>query len=432
MKILIKNGRILDPANGLDDQLDLLVEDGLIKTVGKNISEDGARVIDAAGLWVMPGLIDMHVHLRDPGYRHKETIATGTRSAALGGFTTICPMANTNPVTDNEIVVEYIVSKAAKEGVVHVVPIGSITKGLAGQELSAIKEMAEAGVCAISDDGKFVEDPALMRNALVYATMFKLPVLAHCEDSRLTGSGQIHAGRHADKMGLKGIPAAAEEIIVARDIILAKSTGAHLHICHVSAQGSLNHIRAAKEETAGNMFITAEVCPHHFTLCDEDMTERDANFKMSPPLRGRADVEALKVALKDGTIDVIATDHAPHHEDEKSCGFEQAQNGIIGLETAVPLCITELVNTGILSPLEWVAKMTVNPAKILLMTKGTLSPGTEADITVIDPHQAYTIDKNRFESLSKNTPFHGKKVKGKVMYTIVAGNIVVSKGELTC
>jgi len=431
--MLIKNGRILDPANGLDEILDLLVEDGYLKAVGQNLPVQNAQVIDAAGFWVMPGLIDMHVHLRDPGYRHKETIATGTRSAAMGGFTTICPMANTNPVTDNEVVVEYILSKASKEAVVHVAPIGSITKGLEGQELSAIAEMAYAGICAISDDGKFVENPALLRTAMTYATMFKLPILSHCEDARLTGKGQINAGARADAMGLKGIPAIAEEIIVARDIILARSTGARLHICHVSAQTSINQIRIAKmenERTGKSISLTTEVCPHHFTLCDGDVT--DANFKMSPPLRSKSDVEALIAALKDGTIDVIATDHAPHHEDDKNGEFKEAQNGIVGLETAVPLCITELIEPGILTPLEWVAKMTINPANILRLDKGTLNPGACADITIIDPNKVHTIDKNRFESLSKNTPFHGRRVNGKVMYTIVAGSPVVSEGVLIC
>ena len=429
MRFVIKNGRVLDPSGSIDDKLDLLYEDGIIIEVGKNLSELDANVIDAANLWVMPGLVDMHVHLRDPGHRHKETIASGTRSAAAGGFTTICPMANTTPVVDNEIVVEYINSKARKEGIVNIAPIGSITKGMAGQALSAIGEMAEAGICAISDDGKFVEDPSLLRIAMTYAKMFNLPVLSHCEDSRLTGRGQINAGPHADIMGFKGIPSEAEEIIVARDIILAKSTGVHLHICHVSTRGSLEIIRKAKAEGAK---ITCEVCPHHFTLCDEDITEYDANFKMSPPLRSRADIRALKSALRDGTIDVIATDHAPHHEDDKNCEFEQAQNGIVGLETAVPICVTELIEADFLTPLEWAAKMTVNPAKILGLECGTLSPGARADITVIDPSTSYNIDKSKFLSLSKNTPFHGRKVKGRVLYTIVSGKTIISRGSIIC
>ena len=423
---LIKNGYVIDPANNIEEKLDLIFDGGIIKEIGKDLNNDDIEnTIDAAGMWVLPGLIDMHVHLRDPGYRHKETIKSGTKSAAMGGFTTICPMANTDPVVDNEIVVEYINSKAAKEGIVKVVPIGSITKGLAGKELSAIGEMSQAGICAISDDGKYVEDPSLLRTAMNYAKMFNLPILSHCEDTRLVGKGQISAGPHADLMGFKGIPPEAEEIIVARDIILARQTGIHLHICHVSTKGSLDHIRRAKADSSS---ITAEVCPHHFTLCDEDITEYDANFKMSPPLRSTNDVKALKDALKDGTIDVIATDHAPHHKDDKNCEFENAQNGIIGLETAVPLCITELIKTNVLTPIEWAAKMTINPAKILGLDSGTLSPGKSADITIIDPSAAYKIDKNQFASLSKNTPFHGRDVYGKVMCTIVSGKVVF-KGE---
>ena len=430
MSILIKNGRILDPANGIDAVMDLLVENGKIQEVGENLhvsdsesldSKTDIKTIDAKNMWVVPGLIDMHVHLRDPGARHKETIESGSRAAAAGGFTTICPMANTDPVTDNEIVVEYILSKAKKEAVVHIVPIGSVTKGLAGQELAAIGEMKAAGICAISEDGKAVENPSLFKTALKYATMFDLPILSHCEDSRLTGKGQISAGPHAETMGFKGIPNDSEEIMIIRDIILARETGARLHICHVSTAEGLDHIRMVQ---CRGIPITAEVCPHHFTLLDEDITQYDTNYKMSPPLKGRKDVEALKAALVDGTISVIATDHAPHHEDDKNCEFELAANGIIGLETAVPLCITELVKPGLLTPMELLAKLTINPAKILGLDKGSLGIDKMADITVIDPDCCYTIDKNSFKSKSRNTPFHGRKVQGKVMFTIVEGNIV--------
>ena len=427
MKTLIKNGYVIDPANKIEEVMDILIEGGRIKEVAPSLTDTEAQIIDAKGMWVTPGLIDMHVHLRDPGYRHKETIKTGTASAAIGGFTTICPMANTDPVTDNEIVVEYITSKAKKEGYVHVLPIGAVTKNLEGQELAAIGDMAEAGICAVSDDGNCIENPAVFKTAMKYIKMFDLPVLAHCEDKRLVGKGQINAGVHADIMGFKGIAIDSEEIVVARDIVLAKLTGVHLHICHVSATGSLNQIRAAKAE---GQALSCEVTPHHFTLCDEDITDYDSNFKMSPPLRSRADVAALKVALKDGTIDVIATDHAPHHIDDKNCEFELAQNGVIGLETALPLCITELVNTGILTPMELITKLTINPAKVLKLKKGTLTPGYCADITIIDPNHEYTIDKDKFESKARNTPFHGRKVKGKAMYTIVKGKIVVAEGKL--
>jgi len=401
--------------------MDILVVDGVIKNVDINIEESSENVIDASGMWVVPGLIDMHVHLRDPGYRHKETIATGTRAAAAGGFTTICPMANTDPVTDNEIVVEYILSKAKKEGIVHVAPIGSITKGLAGQELAAIGEMKAAGICAISDDGKSVENPALYKTAMKYAAMFNLPVLSHCEDAKLTSKGQVNAGPHAEMMGLRGIPNDAEEITVIRDIILARAAGARLHICHVSTAEGLEHIRTAQRQ---GLPVTAEVCPHHFTLVDEDVNEYDANFKMSPPLRSRTDRDALIAALKDDTVGIIATDHAPHHEDDKNCEFEIAANGIIGLETAVSLCISGLVQPGILTPPALIAKLTINPARVLGLDKGTLSPGKMADITIIDPNMKYDIDKNTFQSKSRNTPFHGRGVQGKVMYTIVEGKMV--------
>jgi len=440
--ILIKNGRVLDPASNTDILLDVLIEGGNISETGVNLEAPAsACTIDATGMWVVPGLIDMHVHLRDPGWPNKETIETGTRAAAAGGFTTICPMANTDPITDNEAIVEYILSAAKEKGVVHVAPIGSVTKGLMGQELSAIGEMQVAGICAISDDGKAVENAALYKSALKYAAKLELPVLTHAEDPKLTGKGQISAGPHAKKLGLTGIPNDSEEIMIARDIILARAAGAQLHICHVSTAEGVSHIRAAKEQ---GQAVTAEVCPHHFTLADEDIPDCDANFKMSPPLRSRKDVEALKAALKDGTICVIATDHAPHHEDDKNGEFEQAANGIIGLETAVPLCITELVKPGILTPLELIAKLTINPARILGLDKGTLSVGKSADVTIIDPNQEYSIDKETFHSKSRNTPFHGRTVQGRVMYTIVDGKVVYEqvramgqspinmKGEVKC
>lgn len=427
MKILIKNGRILDPANNIDINMDLLIEDGKIKKIDTNINIENIELIDAEGMWVVPGLIDMHVHLRDPGFKYKETIQSGTKSGAKGGFTTICCMPNTSPVIDNEVVVEYITSKAAKEGIINVLPIGSISKGMEGKELSEIGSMVEAGICAISEDGKTVENPLLMKTALKYGDMFNIATLSHCEDTRLTGKGQINAGSHATLLGLKGISNDSEEIIVSRDIILAKSVNAKLHICHVSAKESLDHIRQAK---LNGQRVTAEVCPHHFTLSTQDIKDYDTNFKMSPPLREKEDIEALKKALKDGTIDVIATDHAPHHEDEKNCEFENALNGIVGLETAVPLCITELIYKNVLTPLEMIAKLTTNPAKILNLEKGTLGVGCVADITIIDPNCEYIIDKNNLVSLSKNTPFHGRKVKGKVEYTIVGGKIVVSRGNI--
>ena len=429
MTALIKNGRVIDPANGIDAQADLLFEGGVIKQVGANLCDSAETVIDAAGMWVVPGLIDMHVHLRDPGYPHKETIATGSRAAAAGGFTTICAMPNTSPVADHKDVIAYIRNTAKKESVVNILPVGSITRGLQGAALSDIAEMAGAGICAISDDGKSVENPALFRDAMKCASALSMPILAHCEDIRLIGKGQINAGPRAELLGLAGIPALSEEIVVARDIILARDTGAHLHICHLSTAGALEHLRLARQR---GQKVSAEVCPHHFTLCDEDIQTPDANFKMSPPLRSKSDLSAIRQALRDGTIEVIATDHAPHHADDKSCGFELAQNGIVGLETAIPLCITELVDAGILTPSELIAKLTVNPAKILGIGAGTLRAGARADITIIDPACEHVIEKNAFHSLGKNTPFHGRKVRGKAIYTIVGGKIVMSRGDLIC
>jgi len=380
MVILIKNGRVLDPANGIDAVKDIFIENGIIKESG-----NPQTVIDATGNWVVPGLIDMHVHLRDPGWPEKETITSGLAAAAAGGFTTICPMANTNPVTDNVEVVKYILSHAK-----NLVPIGSITKGLEGKELSPYAEMKTAGICAISDDGKSVENPALLKIAMEQTAKLGLPVLSHCEDKY-----------EADN--------------ILRDINLARVTGARLHICHISTAEGVTHVRAAQDE---GLPVTAEACPHHFSLVDADV--RDANYKMSPPLRSASDRDAIKEALYDGTIGVIATDHAPHHERDKNCSFENAANGIIGLETAVPLCITELN----LSPLDLIAKLTINPARILGIDRGSLTSGKIADITIIDPNAEYIIDKNTFRSKSRNTPFHGRKARGKVIYTIIEGRIV--------
>lgn len=426
MKLLIKGGHIIDPANNIDEELDLLVADGKIEKVGKDISADADKVIDAKGKWVIPGLIDLHVHLRDPGYEHKETIATGTRAGAMGGFTTVCAMPNTNPVTDNEILVEYIKMKAEREGIINVLPIGAITKGQKGEELADIGKMAQVGACAISEDGKSVPGPALMKNALRYAKMFDLPVFDHCEEISLA-KGSMNAGDRASMLGLKGISNDSEELIVARDMILAGSVKAQLHLCHISTEESIIQIKQAKERGVN---VTAEATPHHFTLCDEDITDYDANFKMNPPLRSKKDVEAVRQALKDGTIEVIATDHAPHHIDDKNCEFEKAANGIIGLETALPLGIKILVDGGYLTPSELIAKMTCNPAKILKSDKGTLSEGAAADIAIVDPDCENIFDVSKMASKAKNTPFGGYKAKGKVLYTIVGGNIVVENGEL--
>jgi dihydroorotase len=428
MKLLIKGGRVLDPANGTDAVMDVLTEDGKIKLVAENITESADETINAEGKWVAPGLIDLHVHLREPGFERKETIKTGSMAAAAGGITTICAMPNTNPVTDNEILVEYIKLKAEREAVVNVLPIGAITKGQNGEELADIGRMAAVGACALSEDGKSVPTSGLMKTALRYAGMFKLPVFDHCEDKTLAGKGQINAGDRAALLGLKGISNDSEEIIVSRDMILADSVGTPIHLCHISTAGSVELIKQAKER---GVKVTAEVTPHHFTLSDEDITGYDANYKMNPPLRSKADVECMKQALKDNILEVIATDHAPHHVDEKNCEFEKAANGIIGLETSLALSITELVEGGWLTPYQLIEKMSTNPAKILGRSDiGNLSVGSNADITVIDPDTEYTIDKDKMYSKGKNTPFDGRKVKGIAAYTVVGGKVVAEYGKL--
>lgn len=428
MKLLIKGGRVIDPANNIDKVMDVLCENGKIKLVAENITEQADETIDASGKWVAPGLIDLHVHLREPGYEKKETIKTGSMAAAAGGVTTICAMPNTQPVVDNEIMVEYINLKAEREAVVNVLQIGAITKGQKGEELSDIGRMAKVGVCALSEDGRSVDNAGLMKTALKYAGMFNLPVFDHCEDRTLAGKGQINAGDRAALLGLKGISNDSEEVIVSRDMILADSVGVPIHLCHISTKGSVELIRQAKER---GVQVTAEVTPHHFTLSEEDITEYDANYKMNPPLRSKKDVEAVKQALKDNVLEVIATDHAPHHIDEKNCEFEKAANGITGLETLLPLAISELVEGGWLTPYELIEKMSTNPARVLRRDDiGNLSQGSKADITVIDPDMEYTIDKDKMYSKGKNTPFGGRKVKGIAAYTVVGGKVVSEYGKL--
>lgn len=427
MKLLIQNGQVIDPASQTNEVMDILVENGIISKIEKSITDNADKIINAEGNWVTPGFIDVHVHLREPGYEYKETIVTGTRSAAKGGYTTICPMPNTNPVCDSDIMIEYIKLKAEREGVIHVLPIGAITKGQKGEELSNIGKMAKAGACAISEDGKSVLSSGLLKTAMKYAKMFDIPVLSHCEDISLVAGGSMNAGASAQLLGLKGISNDSEEVIVARDIILAKSTNSKLHICHMSTKGSIDLLRQAK---SSGQIVTAEATPHHFTLSDDFITDYDGNTKMNPPLRSKEDVLAIRQALKDNVIEIIATDHAPHSVDEKNCEYEKVAFGIVGLETALPLGITVLVEEGWLTPMELITKMTYNPAKMLNIDKGTLTIGKAADIAIIDPNRTYKIDPSTFASKSKNTPFGGFQVKGKVIYTIVDGNIVVENGEL--
>lgn len=427
MKVLIKNGRVLNPATNTDEVMDILIVDSVIEKMEKEIKDTADKTIEAKGFWVTPGFIDVHVHLRDPGFEYKETIATGTRSAAMGGFTTICCMPNTEPACDSEIMVEYINMKAKRDGVVNVLPIGAITKGQKGEELANIGQMANAGACAVSEDGKSVLSAGLLKTAMKYAKMFHIPVLSHCEDRDLVAGGVMNAGATAQLLGLKGISNDSEEVIVARDIILAASTKSKLHLCHMSTKGSVALIKEAK---ARGEQITAEACPHHFTLDDTAVMDYDGNTKMNPPLRSKEDVMAIRQALKDNVIEIIATDHAPHSLDEKNCEYEKAAFGIVGMETAFPLGLKVLVGEGWLTPMELIAKMTINPAKMLGIDKGSIEVGKIADIVIVDPNAEYTIDASKLKSKSKNTPFDGYAVKGKVLYTIVNGTVVVENGQL--
>ena len=418
MTILIKNGRVLDPANDRDEIMDIYVEDGIIQSVAKGIDVAADEIIDADGCYVTPGLIDLHVHFRDPGFEYKETIKTGGKAAAKGGFTTVCPMPNTNPVTDNVDTLKYVIDKANRETMINVLPVAAITVGQEGEYMTDIESLAAAGAIAISEDGKSVMNARLYRQAMKLAKRSDIVVMAHCEDKNLVARGVLNAGPKAKEMGMFGIMNAVEDSIVARDIVLAKNTGCKLHLCHCSTKDSVKMIALAKEE---GLSVTGEVCPHHFTLTDEDIPCDDANFKMNPPLRSKEDVEALKAGLRDGIMDVISTDHAPHGADEKKKSIKDAPFGITGLETSVCLTITELVETGYLTPLQMVEKMSYNPAKIIGIDRGTLTEGKVADITIIDPTAEWTIDSKEFVSLGKNTPFNGKKVHGKVLYTICNG-----------
>ena len=421
MTILIKNGRVLDPATGTDGIADVLLEEGRIRAVEPDILTEADRILDAAGCFVMPGFIDLHVHLRDPGYEYKETVETGSAAAARGGFTTILAMPNTKPVVDNADVVRYVLHKAEDAGLANVLQIGAITRGQRGEELADIEDMVDAGIPALSEDGKSVMNAQLYREAMMLAKKYDIPIMAHCEDINLVHGGVMNQDDKADELGLPGITNAVEDVIVARDILLAKETGARLHLCHCSTRDSVRMVELAKQE---ELPVTAEVCPHHFTLTSEDIREDDANYKMNPPLRTRADVEVLIDGLKKGIMDVIATDHAPHSREEKQGSMRNAPFGIVGLETAAALTMTELVDKGHLTPLQMAEKMSYNPARIIGIDKGTLKPGKTADVVIFNPKEEYIIDAEQFRSKGKNTPFHGRKVKGRVMATILGGNIV--------
>jgi dihydroorotase len=425
MKLLIKNGLVVDPANKLEEKFDVLVDNGRIEKIGKAITDKDAKVIDAKGMAVMPGFIDMHVHFREPGYEYKETIESGSRAAVKGGFTTVACMPNTEPPIDNQAMVEFINMKSKQVGLIDVKAIGTITKGRAGQELAPIGELFKAGAVAISDDGATVMNAEIVRRAMQYSKMFGIPLIEHCEDINLAGDNTVNEGYFGTMLGLKGIPASAEESIAARDIMIAKDTGGKLHLAHLSTAGSVEILKWAKKQ---GINVTAEATPHHFSLDDSSLQSYDTNFKMNPPLRSKEDVKAIKKALKDGTIDVIATDHAPHAELDKDVEWNQAAYGIIGLETAFPLIITELVAAGVLTLSEAVAKITVNPAKILNMNKGTLSEGADADITIADIEKEIEVTEKFFGSRSSNSPFIGRKLKGSVEYVIKGGKVIYVKG----
>ena len=424
--ILIQNGRILDPATGTDMVGDLLIEDGKISKVGKEIEEQSARVVDAKGCYVMPGLIDLHVHLRDPGQEYKEDIRSGSSAAARGGFTTIVAMPNTKPVIDRADRVDYVRNKSEQIAPIHVLQAGAITKGQEGEELADIEGMIAAGAPALSEDGKSVMNAQLYKQAMLIAAKHDIPVLAHCEDKSLTNGGCMNEDERSEELGLPGICNASEDVIAARDIILANDTGVKLHLCHCSTKATVVMMKKAKEE---GFRVTAEVCPHHFTLSSEDIPGDDPNYKMAPPLRRREDVEALRQGLKEDIMDVISTDHAPHSQADKTGSMRTAAFGIVGLETSVALTITELVKTGILTPMQMAEKMSYNPAKVLGIDRGTLREGAAADVVVIDPDAQYTINKNKFASKGRNTPFHGRKVYGEVQMTICDGENVNEKRQ---
>ncbi|MEO7672532.1 MAG: dihydroorotase [Pyrinomonadaceae bacterium] len=424
MKLLIANGHLIDPAAPENTGMNVLIENGRVSAWLRHNEPvpEGCEVFDALGMIVAPGFIDMHVHLREPGQEHKETIASGCEAAVAGGWTSVCPMPNTNPVNDNAAITRYMIEQAERAALANIFPIGAITKSSDGSELAEMGEMKAAGAVAVSDDGRPVPNSGIMRRAMQYAKDFDLPVIDHCEDKSLSHGGVMHEGRTSLLLGLKGMPALAEELDVVRDILLAKETGARIHIAHVSTKGAIEAIRRAKNE---GINVTCEVTPHHFTLTDKSVEGYDTNTKMSPPLRSDEHVEVLLEGLRDGTIDAIATDHAPHHADEKALEYDRAPFGITGLETAVGLAFNELVNKGIIGLVRLVELCSSNPAKIFnLNDRGTLKPGSIADVTLIDPHKAWTYNNSDSRSKSKNSPFEGWNFTGQAVATFVAGKLV--------
>jgi dihydroorotase len=425
MKLLLKGGRVIDPAGQRDGAFDVLIEDGLILRVARDLPVDGAEVFEVPrGGLVVPGLIDMHVHLREPGHEHKETIATGTASAVAGGFTAVACMPNTEPVNDHAGITQFILKKAAEAGLARVYPIGAVSLGSRGEQLAELGEQRTAGCVAFSDDGRPVATALLMRRALEYAGMLQTPIIDHCEDPSLKADGVAHEGFRASSLGLRGIPGAAESLMVERDISLAELTGSHFHVAHMSARQSL---RAVREGKARGVRVTCEVAPHHFTLTDDSLAspiQYDTNVKMNPPLREAADREAMLEGIADGSVDAIATDHAPHHADEKMVEFDRAPFGIVGLETAVPIVFDRLVHAGRITLSRMIELLSVNPARILGVPGGSLADGSPADLTILDPDRSVTIQAATLRSRSKNTPYDGWQFRGGVTATIVGGRVV--------
>jgi len=420
--VLLQGGRVIDPARGVDQVADVLIQDGKIAATGTGLgTPDGAEVRAVSGLVVAPGLVDVHVHLREPGNEDEETVASGARAAAAGGFTAVCAMPNTDPVTDNQAAVGFIVRQSVRAGLARVYPIGAVSVGQKGEQLAEFGEMVGAGAVAVSDDGKPVVSGHLMRTALEYARTFGIPVADHCEEPTLAAGGAMHEGLVSARLGLKGIPAAAEEIMVARDILLAELTGGHVHLCHMSTRGSVELIRRAKER---GLAVTAEVTPHHLTLTDAACERYDTHAKMNPPLRERADVDALRGALKEGVIDCVASDHAPHAYDEKEAAFDDAPFGIIGLETGFAVLHTELVRHGILTLPELIARMSTTPARLFHLPGGTLAPGSPGDVCVLDVRTPWVVRAAELHSKSRNSPFTGREVVGRAAVTLVAGRVV--------
>lgn len=424
MRLLIKNGHVVDPKNGVDEVRDILITDGIIQKAGTNLTDAEATVLDATGKIVAPGLVDLHVHFREPGLEYKEDIETGSRAAAKGGVTTVVCMPNTDPVIDNGPLVQYVMNRGKEVGLVNVLTTGCISKGQKSGELSEIGELKAAGAVGISDDGRPVLSSSLMRKALEYAKMFDIPVLSHCEDLDLVDGGSMNEGYMSTFLGLRGIPKAAESVAVTRDILIAEEVDGRLHVCHVSTRNAIEAVREAKKR---GVRVTAETAPHYFTLTDTACDGFNTNAKMNPPLRDEDDVQAVIEGLIDGTLDAIATDHAPHHRDEKELEFDQASNGIVGLETSLALGVTYLVKTGKLTMSQLIEKMSVNPAEIIGFDRGSLAEGKVADVVIFDAEEEFTVHVNDFASKGKNSPYDGFTLTGQVETTITGGKIVYQR-----